>query len=61
MTPDGRDGQPLEIVYGHNVEAKKLIMQLSHRVGSILLSSEEARQMAAQLVYRADLVDGKVN
>jgi hypothetical protein len=59
VTPEGRDGQALEIVYGHNLEARRLILQLSHRVGAILLSADEARQMAAQLIMRADLIDGK--
>lgn len=59
MVPPGREGEPLTIVYGHNVQARKVLVQFTCQVERIYFDPAEARDMAARLTLYADMAEGK--
>jgi hypothetical protein len=57
--PVGKEGDPLEIVFGHNAEIRKVLVQFGATVGSLVFSPEDARDVANKLRHYADMADGK--
>jgi hypothetical protein len=57
--PIGTEGAPLEIIYGHNTVVKKVLMQFNLLTSSLILTPEDARDVARKLLHYADMADGK--
>jgi hypothetical protein len=58
-TPPGIDGLGCQIIYGHNEGIKKVMMQFSVTADRLIFTPEEARDVAKQLLLRADMAEGK--
>lgn len=56
--PLGREGDRLDIVFGHNATDKKVLMQFNVATGCLIFDPADARDVAKQLLLRADLADG---
>jgi hypothetical protein len=59
LTPPGADGQACQIVFGHNAQIAKVLMQFSVAATRLIFSPEEARDVAAKLAHYADMAEGK--
>lgn len=59
MAPAGHDGQTLHIIYGANAGVKRMTMLFNVSVSQIILTPDEARHMAGQLIHFAEIADGK--
>lgn len=57
--PIAKDGDPLEIVFGHSTEIRKVLVQFNALTGRIVLTPEDARDVAKKLGLYADLAEGK--
>lgn len=57
--PLGREGDRLDIVFGHNVSERKVLMQFNVATGCLIFDPADARSVAQQLVHYADMADGK--
>jgi len=58
-TPLGQDGQACQIVFGHNREIGKVLMQFSVAASRLIFTPDEARDVASKLQHYADMADGK--
>lgn len=59
VVPPGTDGAPCQIIFGHNVSVKKVLMQFSVTAERLYFSPDEARDVAAKLQHYADMAEGK--
>jgi len=59
VAPPGIEGQTCQIVFGHNVEIRKVLMQFNVAASRLIFSPDEARDVAAKLTHYADMADGK--
>ena len=57
-TPPGAEGDPCHIVFGHNVEIRKVLMKFSVTASQLVFSPEEAEDVAAKLQYYAKAARG---
>jgi cytidine deaminase len=57
--PPAVDGAECHIIFGHNVEVRKVLMQFTAAAERLILSPEEARDVATKLVHYADMAEGK--
>lgn len=58
-TPPGRDNQPCTIIFGHNAEIKKVLIQFSVTAERLIFDPDDARDVARKLLHYADMADGK--
>lgn len=58
-TPLGQDGQSCQIIFGHNTDIRKVLMQFSVAASRLIFSPEEARDVAQKLQHYADMAEGK--
>jgi hypothetical protein len=59
LIPPGQDGESCQIVFGHNTEIQKVLMQFSVSASRLVFSPDEARDVASKLKFYADMADGK--
>lgn len=59
-TPPGQHGQDVEIIYGHNADVKKVLMQFNVTAERLVLDPDAAEHVASQLVLHAKLARGRV-
>lgn len=57
--PLGLEGQGCQIVFGHNVGIRKVLMQFSVLADRLAFSPEDARSVARNLLHYADMAEGK--
>jgi len=57
--PLGREGDKLNIVFGHNAADRKVLMQFSVATGCLIFDPADARSVAIQLAHYADMAEGK--
>ncbi len=57
--PPGIDQQGCQIIFGHNVSIRKVLMQFSVSAERLLFSPEEARDVATKLQHYAAMAEGK--
>lgn len=57
--PIAQEGAALEIVFGHSTEIRKVLMQFNALTGNLVLTPEDARDIAKKLGFYADLAEGK--
>jgi len=57
--PQGMDGQPCQILFGHNTEIRKVLMQFGVAAERLIFSPEEARDVASKLNHYALMAEGK--
>lgn len=57
--PLGREGDRLDIVFGHNVTDRKVLMSFTVATGCLIFDPDDARAVARQLQHYADMADGK--
>lgn len=57
--PPGMDGQSCQIIFGHNVDARKVLMQFGVMAERLVFSPEEARDVASKLIHYALMAEGK--
>ena len=55
----GIDGQGCSIVFGHNGDLRKVLMQFSVAADRLIFDPDDARDVAKQLLFRADMAEGK--
>jgi hypothetical protein len=55
----GRDGDPVTITYGHNPDVRKMTIIFGAQVSQIILTPEEAEDMARQILFRAACARGE--
>lgn len=58
VAPRGIEGQGCEIVFGHNADIRKVLMQFSVTCDRLLFSPEEAHDVASKLIQFAELARG---
>lgn len=58
-TPMGRSGETCEIIYGHNVQTQRVLMQFSRAADRLIFTPEEAEHVARQLLHYAEAARGK--
>jgi len=58
-TPPGAEGDPCEIVFGHNVTIRKVLMKFSVTASQLVFSPEEAEDVAAKLQHYAKAARGE--
>jgi len=56
--PQALPGTGCQIVFGHNVSIRKVLMQCSVSADQFIFTPEEARDVAAKLQHYADMADG---
>lgn len=59
MTPPAVEGEGCEIIFGHNAEIRKVLMQFSVAATRLIFSPEDARDCAKKLQFYADMAEGK--
>jgi len=59
MTPLGLDGEGCQIIFGHNTNAQKVLMQFSAAASRLIFTPEEAEDVAAKLQYYAKAARGE--
>jgi hypothetical protein len=57
-TPPGADGQQCAIIFGHNVEARKVLMKFSVTASQLVFSPDEAEDVASKLQHYAKAARG---
>lgn len=57
-TPLGQDGEACQIVFGHNAEAGKVLMQFSAAASRLIFTPDEADDVAAKLQFYAEAARG---
>lgn len=55
----GVDGEPCTVLYGHNAEARKMTVIFSVAVSQLILTPEEAEDMARQIQFYAACARGE--
>ena len=58
-TPRGLDGEGCQIIFGHNTNAQKVLMQFSAAASRLIFTPEEAEDVAAKLQYYAKAARGE--
>jgi hypothetical protein len=58
-TPLGVEGDVCTIVFGHNAQLGKVLMQFSVAASRLIFTPDEARDVASKLQFYADMADGK--
>lgn len=58
-TPLGHEGDRCSIIFGHNVQDRKVLMQFTVATGCLIFDPADARAVAQQLAHYADMADGK--
>ena len=58
QTPIGVEGQGCQIIFGHNVEARAVMMQFSAMADRLIFTPEEAHDVASNLIRFAELARG---
>lgn len=53
------DGQSCQIVFGHNISIRKVLMQFGVSADRLIFSPEEARDVASKLIHYALMAEGK--
>jgi hypothetical protein len=59
QTPPGAEGDPCHLVFGHNVEIRKVLMKFSVTASQLVFSPEEAEDVASKLLYYAKAARGE--
>ena len=57
--PIGAEGENCSIVFGHNVDIRKVLMQFSVAAYRLVFTPDEARDVARKLLHYADMAEGK--
>ena len=57
--PQGVPGDSMGIIYGHNADIGKVLIQFSVSISALQFDPEDARAFARQVLTRADLAEGK--
>lgn len=57
--PPAREGQVLEIQYGNNIEIRKVLMRFNAATDNLILTPEDAEDVAHKLLYHAKAARGE--
>jgi hypothetical protein len=57
--PPAIDGQGCQIIFGHNMSTRLMLMQFTAAADRLIFTPEEARDVASKLQNYADLAEGK--
>ena len=58
LTPPGLAGDPCQIIFGHNVEAGRVLMQFSRSAERLIFTPDEADDVATKLHHYAEAARG---
>ncbi len=58
-TPVGLDGQGCQIIFGHNAEAQRVLMQFNVAVTALTFTPAEAEDVAGRLLHYAKAARGE--